>query len=341
MRFLAGPGAGGARDAIRAILELGTERARMAGAPDPQFVGLALATSSAGHKLNTILSRIEHFTRLSAAHRAPDSAPLQDGDLEIAQAAVATMQGTMGRANRDLRWMHLGPRLSADLLREWRHPADHGKDLLYRQLRRQYRPDQIGYPSGKEHMESQLLEASSQAVATLLHEIEHGVTHPRLSYLTYRDVEEAIAATLTHWPGALANAARRLNMRYEPSHAGGMSYYKHVRTMQALLRAAGIDSRRRDSLPAATQLLQGASVTSAPRRIAERIVAHQGLDPSVTRDLTRRIHHAIGRPSATRQLIRDYDLPVTVRDPVRDSVLRWRRKHRDASLSPPRSLIPA
>jgi len=68
--------------------------------------------------------------------------------------------------------------------------------------------------------------------------------------------------------------------------------------VRQLLRLAGIDSRDQSQVAAARALLQGGSLASTPRRIAEAIARERGLPRSEVPRILRLIRSLDGSPEA-------------------------------------------
>lgn len=143
------------------------------------------------------------------------------------------------------------------------------------------------------------------------HELEHAVTaaggRPGESL---RWLEEGTADVMARWPGETAATARSLGLPY-PKRYDKVGYFtkrggypEWAASIHILLRAAGVDPRRRGDFAAASDLLQAPMVDDAPRELARAIASHQGLPATRVDGIERQLTRIGGNPNRARAFVR-------------------------------------
>lgn len=130
------------------------------------------------------------------------------------------------------------------------------------------------------------------------HELEHAASPISVAASNrLGDLEEGIASTLTNWPGTAAAAAGATGWKID-ARGPTPTYGKETAAVRAMLRLAGVDTRRTGDVTRAVDLLQSGSVTRVPGRLADAIVGAQELAPSAREPLRQRI--AVGGADPTQ-----------------------------------------
>lgn len=146
----------------------------------------------------------------------------------------------------------------------------------------------------------------------LRHEAQHAVTPANdKTYPRYAWLEEATAETIGRWPGAIKRTAQGLGIPVKvhsiqqnlASSEGGAQYNAWSGSLRSLLRLAGINTMRTDSLPQAVELLQTPALSRVPGKLADAIVANNKLDPSLRETIREFIVQTQGSPDSINSLV--------------------------------------
>jgi hypothetical protein len=86
----------------------------------------------------------------------------------------------------------------------------------------------------------------------------------------------------------------------QQSEHAATTYGDGPQTLRHLLNLAGIDRRTTAGRQATIDLLQGRAAEHVPRDVADRLIAHLGIDPSLREGLVRRVRESVLRPEGVR-----------------------------------------
>ncbi len=268
---------------VQGVLELAH---RVSGAEAVPLKGFTLATSDVGYLANRA---IHHF--------GPGVAPTTEAYEAGLKMARRHISDTV--AVRKGPWLHLGPERSRGLVNALEHPGTARTELT------------PGLRSSLGH-----------GVKTLLHELNHVGSDAPAPWIS-----EGKAEVLARWPGRVVDAGERMGIDV-PRGVGRWAdesgpYQEEVAAVRALLRMAGLDSRRSKDFAAAEKLLNGTPPKRFTKAMAERIAERHGTTAAERNDLRRRITDLIdnriapdgvhARTHAVQELARELEKSRRVR----------------------------
>jgi hypothetical protein len=229
--------------------EVGTE-------PSPLRL-VTLATSDAGYVLNRATHRFR--SGVTPTRRAFEAA------MDTASAHVT---GTVAVRKGDA--LHLGPKRSEGILWALEHP-----DVA------------------REDMPARIRTALGRGVKTLLHELDHVGTpkQPETAHLDW--LREGRAEAFARWPGRVPAAGRTLGLDV-PRGVGRWAdedgpYQHEVAAVRALLRMAGVDTRRAADFRDARSLIGTVDETKLAAKLASTVAKRHATSATEAKELRSKV----------------------------------------------------
>ncbi|MCB0877468.1 MAG: hypothetical protein KDC46_00600 [Thermoleophilia bacterium] len=245
------------RTFVRGVLELAND----VGTDPSPLTGFTLATSEAGYVVN----RAVHGMK-------PGVAPTREAYEAAIDAATNHVAGTV--AVRKGTWLHLGPKRSEGILWALDHP-----DVPRSEMPKRIRTS-LGF-----------------GVKTLLHELDHvgTPTTPGTKHLDW--LREGRAEVFARWPGRVPAAGRTLGLDV-PTGVGHMAddtstYRNEVAAVRALLRMAGVDTRRSSEFAAARELIGTVPEHKLAARLATAISKRHAIGDDEARLLRSKVRSLV------------------------------------------------
>jgi hypothetical protein len=266
---------------MQGVLDLANE----VGDGPSQLGGISLATSDSGFVANRA---VHHFK--------PGVTPSREAYAAGIDAARNHVDGNV--AVRKGAWLHLGARRSEGLLHALEHPG-----------------------ISKEEMSKRVQRSLGTGVKTLLHELDH-VGTPSTRQTKHLDwLREGRAETFARWPGRVPHAGEELGLPV-PRGIGRLAdghgpYQSEVKAVRALLRMAGINTRKSADFEAARKLIGLTPEGELSKRIASAVAKRHATSPEHARELRATVRKLIdhdiapdgshARSTAVRRLARELE----------------------------------
>jgi hypothetical protein len=266
---------------MQGVLDLANE----VGEGPSRLGGISLATSDSGFVANRA---VHHFK--------PGITPSREAYAAAIDAATHHVEGNV--AVRKGAWLHLGARRSEGLLHALEQPG-----------------------IAKADMSKRFQRSLGTGVKTLLHELDH-VGTPSTRQTKHLDwLREGRAETFARWPGRVPYAGEQLGLpvprgigRLADSHG---PYQSEVRAVRALLRMAGINTRKSAEFDGARSLIGLTPEGELSKQIARAVATRHATTPAEATQLRatvrKLVEHDIApdgshaRSTAVRRLARELE----------------------------------